>query len=125
MRRPLFLAVLLLAATGALAQPAEPPRFGPPPGEGPPPMGPPPAAGGGPVSGPNLRGMASEFFAAPMQRGQRVLACPGNQPDQMRCAAATADRTCVAANWRASQHFMLQTERGQVFLADLLCANVN
>ena len=72
----------------------------------------------------SLRGMAAEFFPAPRQRGQRVLACPGGG-STANCAARTADSFCRQAGWNGSRTETMQTENRRVYLADVLCTNSN
>lgn len=126
-------AALLIAATAApaLAQPGGPPPMGPPRGEGPPPMGPPRGEGPPPMgpppaagAGPNLRGMASQFFAAPTRGGTRVAACPNNNSGDPSCAQRTADQWCTSSGWRRANFVMQETVAGRVTLADVLCVNV-
>jgi len=75
----------------------------------------------GTVSVPNqsLRGIASEFFVAPNQGGQRV-GVPDNKPENMRKAA---DQFCQAAGWRQSGHARVQQVGTVYYLVDVLCAN--
>jgi hypothetical protein len=75
---------------------------------------------GGPVGGQSLRGMVSEFYPAPRQGGQRVLACPRGSATAT-CAAATADRMCRDAGWNGASHQTMQTANGRTYLADVLC----
>lgn len=82
------------------------------------------ASGGGGVGlgdpGPSLRGMASEFFPAPRDRGRRALACPGGVASA-NCAAESADRWCRARGYTGSGHELLETVGRDVVLADVLC----
>lgn len=75
-----------------------------------------------PGRNPNLRGMAAQFYAAPAARGYRVLACEYGSANQS-CAKRTADRFCADMGWRASARQALETVRGRVYLADVLCSN--
>ena len=76
---------------------------------------------GGTVELPNqsLRGLASEFFVAPNQGGQRV-GVPDNRPENARKAA---DQFCQAAGWRQSVHSRVQQVGAVYYLADVLCSN--
>jgi hypothetical protein len=76
--------------------------------------------GGGPVGGQSLRGMASEYYPAPRQSGQRVEACRRGTATSS-CAAATADRFCRDAGWNGASHQMMQSANGRTYLADVLC----
>lgn len=77
---------------------------------------------GEPGSNQSLRGMAAQFYPAPAQNGYRVLACR-SQSANASCAAETADRFCASMGWRASARQSLETVRGRVYLADVLCSN--
>jgi hypothetical protein len=78
-------------------------------------------SGSGPA-GPSLRGMASEFFRAPEDRGSRVLACRSGPPTAS-CAADTAARFCRARGYAGGSAFSrIETVRNQDFLADVLCS---
>lgn len=79
-----------------------------------------PPPGGGGSGGGSLRGMASEFFPAPVQGRGRVPACPSGSATAT-CAAATADRFCRSEGWNGAGHQLMQTERGRIYLADVLC----
>jgi hypothetical protein len=76
---------------------------------------------GGTVELPNqsLRGLASEFFVAPNQGGQRV-GVPDNRPENARKAA---DQFCQAAGWRQSVHSRIQQAGAAYYLVDVLCSN--
>ncbi|HUP66634.1 MAG TPA: hypothetical protein VM145_00270 [Sphingomicrobium sp.] len=76
---------------------------------------------GGTIELPNqsLRGLASEFFVAPNQGGQRV-GIPENKPENMRKAA---DTFCQAAGWRQSVHARVQQSGATYYLVDVLCSN--
>jgi hypothetical protein len=75
-----------------------------------------------PGRNPSLRGMASEFYPAPAQRGYRVLACPTGSATA-NCAERTANQFCTAMGWRRSARQTLETVRQRVYLADVLCTN--
>lgn len=75
-----------------------------------------------PVAQRSLRGMAAEFFPAPVQRGGRVPACLTGGATA-NCAAISADRFCRSAGWTGARSQSLQTENRRVYLADVLCAN--
>ncbi|NEX93323.1 beta/gamma crystallin-related protein [Caulobacter sp. 17J65-9] len=75
---------------------------------------------GGGDPGPSLRGMASEFFRAPRENGQRVRACPGGAATAA-CARRTADAFCRNRGWTDAAWNQLETEGGVAFLADVLC----
>ncbi|MBX3561326.1 MAG: hypothetical protein KF780_05880 [Sphingomonas sp.] len=68
----------------------------------------------------SLRGMAAEFFPAPVRNGRRVPACERGQATA-NCAAQTADRFCRERGWNGSAREALETVNRQVFLADTLC----
>ncbi len=70
--------------------------------------------------GPSLAGNLSRFFAAPTYGSERTLACPDGAPG-MACAKKTAEDLCRRAGYRAAEHFILQSERGLYYLADVLC----
>ena len=67
--------------------------------------------------GQSLRGMASEYFPAPRENGQRVEVRAGTAA----AAAQRADRFCARSGWVGSAHERLQTVSGRVYLADVLC----
>lgn len=95
---------------GPQAQPLPAPTPAPLPLPGRPPAG----------AGNSLRGMAAEFFPAPMLSGRRVEACRrGNATPE--CARRTAEDFCRAAGWAYASHVLMETERGRVYLADVLC----
>lgn len=75
-----------------------------------------------PVAQRSLRGMAAEFFPAPVQRGGRVPACLTGGATA-NCAAISADRFCRSVGWTGARSQSLQTEYRRVYLADVLCAN--
>ena len=70
----------------------------------------------------SLRGMGAEFFPAPRQNGQRILACPGGG-STANCAARTADNFCRQTGWNGAKSEAMQTETRRVYLADVLCTN--
>jgi hypothetical protein len=71
--------------------------------------------------GPTLNGMASEFFRAPRDRGQRIVACP-RQSAAAACAKETADRYCRAWGYAGGAAYqLLETVNREVYLADVLC----
>lgn len=76
--------------------------------------------GGGGNAGPSLRGMASEFFTQPSSRGQRILACQRGQATA-NCARQTAEQFCRGRGYNHVGNVALQSERGRVYLADVLC----
>lgn len=76
-----------------------------------------PSGGGSP--GPSLRGMASEYFVAPDERGNRVAVEPGTAEAMSR----RAGEYCRARGWRSSVHGRLQTVGEKVYLADVLCVD--
>lgn len=78
--------------------------------------------GGEPGNNPSLRGMAAQFYPAPAQRGMRVEACVrGNATAE--CAQRSAAQFCREMGWRTSARQMMETVRGRVYLADVLCSN--
>lgn len=87
-----------------------------------------PIGGGGgsgsnePGRNPSLRGMASEFYAAPARSGYRVLACPTGNANA-NCAERNAQQFCTAMGWRYSVRQSMETVRQRVYLADVLCTN--
>lgn len=70
--------------------------------------------------GPSLAGTNARFFAAPRFDGERALACPTGAPE-VRCAKRTAEDLCRRAGYRNATNFILESERGLYYLADLLC----
>ena len=76
----------------------------------------------GPVGGQTLRGTAAQFWAAPEIGRRRVESC-ANGSGGANCAAATAERFCAYAGWRAMKHHMQLTVSGRIVLADVLCTN--
>ena len=69
--------------------------------------------------GPSLRGMASEYFVAPGEGGDRVPVEPGTAEAMSR----RASEYCRARGWRSSVHSRLQTVGEKVYLADVLCVD--
>lgn len=78
--------------------------------------------GGEQGSNPNLRGMAAQFFAAPAMRGYRVEACTTGSATA-DCAKRNAAQFCSSMGWRTSARQAMETVRGRVYLADVLCSN--
>jgi len=74
---------------------------------------------GGTDLGPSLRGMASEYFVAPDEGGNRVAVQPGTAEARSR----RASEYCRSRGWRSSVHSRLQTVAGTVYLADVLCVD--
>jgi hypothetical protein len=70
-------------------------------------------------SGRSLRGLASEYFVAPDEGGNRVEVQPGTAEAMSR----RAGEFCRTRGWRSSPHGRLQTVDGRVYLADVLCAD--
>ena len=79
------------------------------------------ASVGAVVTGPNpsLRGMASEFFVAPDDRGARIEVPEGTAEAMSR----RAQTFCRSRGWRTNAYARLQTLEGRSFLADVLCAD--
>jgi len=75
-----------------------------------------------PGRNPSLRGMAAEFYPAPARGGYRVLACPSGSATAA-CAERNAAQFCSAMGWRRSVRQGMETVRGRVYLADVLCSN--
>ena len=75
------------------------------------------------VTGPNpsLRGMASEYFVAPDDRGARIEVTPGTN----EAMSTRARDFCRTRGWRNSIYARLQTIDGRTFIADVLCADTN
>lgn len=67
--------------------------------------------------GQSLRGMASEYFPAPRENGQRVEVRTGTGG----AASQRADRFCRRFGWVSSAHERLQTVNRRNYLADVLC----
>ncbi|MEO6256883.1 MAG: hypothetical protein ABIO69_08755 [Sphingomicrobium sp.] len=70
-------------------------------------------------TGQSLRGLASEFFVAPEQGGNRVEVQPGSAEAMSRQAI----EFCRTHGWSGSAHQRLQTVGGHFYLADVLCAD--
>ena len=75
-----------------------------------------------PGKNPTLRGMAAQFYSAPARSGYRVLACPSGNATAS-CAARSAEQFCSAMGWRRAARQAMETVRGRVYLADVLCSN--
>ena len=73
------------------------------------------------VTGPNpsLRGMASEYFVAPDDRGARIEVPAGTS----EAMSQRARDFCRSRGWRKEAYARLQTIEGRSFLADVLCAD--
>jgi hypothetical protein len=69
--------------------------------------------------GGSLRGIASEYFVAPADRGGRVEVQTGTAEAMSRRAI----EFCQARGWRTSAHERLQSVAGRFYLADVLCAD--
>ena len=69
--------------------------------------------------GASLRGIASEYFVAPDDGGQRVAV----QPATGEAMTRRAGDFCRARGWRSSAHARLQTDAGGKYLADVLCVD--
>lgn len=96
-------------------------RFtGPGPGPGPGPGYPNPGFPGGGNPGPSLRGSTAEFFTQPREGGQRVLACLRGSASAA-CIQASANAFCQRRGWTRAQHQRGETQRGRVYLMDVLC----
>lgn len=63
----------------------------------------------------SLRGVASEYFVAPVENGNRIEVTAGT------AASARADEFCRTRGWQASAHEMSQSVAGRPVLADVLC----
>jgi hypothetical protein len=74
---------------------------------------------GATLVGKSLRGMASEFFVAPEESGNRVEV----MSSATEAMAGKADQYCRSRGWRSAVHGRLQTAGGKVFLADVLCSD--
>lgn len=72
--------------------------------------------GGGPW--PSLRGLASEYFIAPDNAGNRILVASGKSEE----ASRLAEEFCRRRGWRTSTHERLQSIEGRTYLADVLCS---
>ncbi|GAA4748543.1 hypothetical protein GCM10023264_13310 [Sphingomonas daechungensis] len=73
------------------------------------------------VTGPNpsLRGMASEYFVAPDDRGARIEVPEGTG----EAMSKRAETFCRSRGWRTQVYARLQTLEGRSFLADVLCSD--
>ena len=73
------------------------------------------------VTGPNpsLRGMGSEYFVAPDDRGTRIEVADGTA----EAMSQRAQQFCRSRGWRTQAYARLQTLEGRTFLADVLCAD--
>jgi hypothetical protein len=69
--------------------------------------------------GGSLRGIASEYFVAPDNGGNRIEVQPGTAETMSRRAI----EFCQARGWRTSAHERLQSVAGKFYLADVLCAD--
>lgn len=67
--------------------------------------------------GTSLRGMASEYFVAPDQGGNRVEVQPGTSEAMTR----QAHEFCRTRGWNESAYARLQSISGRFYLADVLC----
>jgi len=101
--------ILATASRGMVVQSMRPLGWTPPSGE--------------PGNNPSLRGMAAQFYSAPARGGYRVLACPGGGSATANCAERSANDFCTAMGWRRSARQAMETVRGRVYLADVLCSN--
>ena len=63
-----------------------------------------------------LRGFASEYFVAPSEGGNRIVAGGADAPGR-------ADAFCQSHGWRSAAHEDVQTVAGGTFLADVLCVS--
>ena len=69
--------------------------------------------------GQSLRGLASEYFVAPDEGGNRVEVQPGTAEAMSQRAA----EFCRSRGWHASAYARLQAVGGRFYLADVLCAD--
>ena len=74
---------------------------------------------GGTLSGQSLRGMASEYFVAPDEGGNRVDVQPGTT----EAMSLRASEFCRSHKWRSSAYARLQSIGGRFYLADVLCSD--
>jgi hypothetical protein len=74
---------------------------------------------GGTAIGQSLRGMASEYFVAPDDRGNRIEVQLGTAEAMSR----RASEFCRARGWRSSPYGRMQNIDGRAFLADVLCVD--
>jgi len=70
-------------------------------------------------TGQSLRGLASEYFVAPEQGGNRIEVQPGTAEAMSRRAI----EFCRTRGWSSSAHQRMQTVGGKFYLADVLCAD--
>jgi hypothetical protein len=79
------------------------------------------ASVGAVVTGPNpsLRGMASEYFVAPDDRGARIEVPEGTA----EAMSQRAQNFCRTRGWRTAAYARLQTLENRTFLADVLCSD--
>lgn len=75
-----------------------------------------------PGNNPSLRGMAAQFYPAPAMNNYRVLACRSGAATA-NCAQQTARSFCSSMGWRTATRQAMETVRGRVYLADVLCSN--
>jgi hypothetical protein len=73
-----------------------------------------------PGNGQSLRGLESEYFPQPSERGFRLLSCP-NGSGSGSCAGQSADRFCQSRGWSRSSFEREETIAGRKYLADVLC----
>ena len=73
-----------------------------------------------PGNGQSLRGIDSEYFPQPSERGFRIQSCP-NGSGSSSCAGQSADRFCQSRGWSRSSFEREETVLGRKFLADVLC----
>lgn len=83
------------------------------------------SGGNGGGTSETLRGMASQYWPAPRvnsngTRGQRVQACPRGS-GTASCAQENANQFCARQGWTRSAYQRMETERGRIYLADVLC----
>jgi len=71
------------------------------------------------ATGQSLRGMASEYFVAPDERGSRIEVQPGTAEAMTR----RAGEFCRSRGWRSSPYGRMQNVDGRAFLADVLCVD--
>lgn len=66
---------------------------------------------------PSLRGMASEYFVAPQNKGNRIEVKPATTEEATR----RANDFCRSIGWGSSAHADLQPAGGSAWLVDVLC----
>ena len=75
--------------------------------------------------GASLTGLASRYFPAPTYGRDRALACPAGKLRKntagKNCARHSAEDLCRRIGYRHAASYLLQTERGRIYLADVLC----